>query len=125
MKWVCCQLGAREHYAIPRALLRLGMLEYLLTDAWVPPSSLLVKLCGRKSKLRERFHNELRDGRVKAFNSSLILFEIIARARGLNEWAKILARNRWIQRKVVSFLSSQLSTLNSQPILLSYSYTAL
>ena len=125
MKWVCCQLGAREHYAIPRALLRLGMLEYLLTDAWVPPSSLLAKLCGRKSKLRERFHNELRDGRVKAFNSSLILFEILARARGLNEWAKILARNRWIQRKVVSFLSSQLSTINYQPILLSYSYTAL
>jgi hypothetical protein len=20
MKWLCCQLGAREHYAIPRAL---------------------------------------------------------------------------------------------------------
>ena len=20
MKWMCCQLGAREHYAIPRAL---------------------------------------------------------------------------------------------------------
>ena len=24
MKWICCQLGAREHYAIPRALFRLG-----------------------------------------------------------------------------------------------------
>ena len=47
MKWICCQLGAREHYAIPRALFRLGMLDYLLTDAWVPPSSLLAKICGR------------------------------------------------------------------------------
>ena len=125
MKWVCCQLGAREHYAIPRALLRLGMLEYLLTDAWVSPSSLLAQVYGPTSKLGERFHHELRDGPVKAFNSSLILFEILARARGLGEWAKILARNRWIQRKVVSFLSSQLSTLNDQPILLSYSYAAL
>jgi len=36
-----------------------------------------------------------------------------------------MARNCWFQRKVVSFLRSQLSTLNYQPILLSYSYTAL
>jgi glycosyltransferase involved in cell wall biosynthesis len=101
------------------------MLECLLTDAWVPPSSLLAKIYGRGSSLAERFHHELRDSPVKAFNSSLILFEILARARGLSEWAKILARNRWFQRKVVSFLSSQLSTLNSQRILLSYSYAAL
>ena len=116
MKWVCCQLGAREHYAIPRALLRLGMLEYLLTDAWVPPSSFPAKIYGRGSKLAERFHDELHDAPVKAFNSSLILFEMLARARGLSGWAKIVARNRWFQRKVVSFLSlstAQLSTLNS------------
>src|SRR5438094_3963559 len=126
MKWLCCQLGAREHYAIPRALFRQDMLEYLLTDAWVPPSSLLAKVCGRGSKLRERFHNELRKARVRAFYSSLVLFETLARARGLSEWTMIVRRNRWFQRRVTSFLSgSQLSTLNSQPTLLSYSYTAL
>ena len=125
MKWLCCQLGAREHYAIPRALLRLDMLAYLLTDAWVPPSSLLAKICRRGSSLAERFHDTLPDARVKAFNSSLIAFEMLARAQGLRGWARIIARNRWFQRKVVSFLRSQLSTLNSQPILLSYSYTAL
>src|SRR5216117_4036187 len=75
MKWFCCQLGAREHYAIPRALFRLEMLECLLTDAWVPPSSFLAKVCGRKLNLRDRFHDELRDARVKAFNWSLMLFE--------------------------------------------------
>ena len=122
MKWFCCQLGAREHYAIPRALFRLEMLDYLLTDAWARPSSFLAK---RAPKLGERFHNELRDARVRAFNSSLMLFEILARPRGLRGWPKIVARNRWFQQKVVSFLSSQLSTINYQPILLSYSYTAL
>ena len=45
MKWICCQLGAREHYAIPRALSRLGTLDWLITDAWVPPSSILAKIC--------------------------------------------------------------------------------
>jgi glycosyltransferase involved in cell wall biosynthesis len=123
MKWLCCQLGAREHYAIPRALLRRGMLAYLLTDAWVPPSSFLAKLCGQR--LTDRSHNELSDAHVMAFNSSLILFETFARARGLREWARIIERNHWFQRKVVSFLRLQLSTINYQPILLSYSYTAL
>src|SRR5437667_9509850 len=125
MKWLCCQLGAREHYAIPRALLRVDMLAYLLTDAWVPPSSLLRKICGRGSSLAERFHDTLPDARVKAFNSSLVAFEVLARTRRLRGWTRIIARNRWFQRKVVSFLRSQLSTINYQPILLSYSYTAL
>ena len=125
MKWLCCQLGAREHYAIPRALLRVDLLAYLLTDAWVPPSSLLAKICGRGSKLRGRFHSELRDARVNAFNSSLIVFEMLARARDLRGWTRIVARNRWFQRKVVSFLRAQLLAIDYQPILLSYSYTAL
>ena len=125
MKWLCCQLGAREQYAIPRALYRLGMLDSLVTDAWIPPSSLLAKVCGHSSKFRHRFQSELRDARVKAFNSSLVLFEMLAGARDLRGWPKILARNRWFQRKVVSFLRSRLSTINYQPILLSYSYAAL
>jgi glycosyltransferase involved in cell wall biosynthesis len=124
VKWLCCQLGAREHYAIPRALFRLSVLGRLVTDAWVPPSSFLRKLSG--SRLADRFHNELRDLPVIGFNSSLILFETLTRVRHLTDWQKIFARNRWFQRKVVSYLrSSQLSALNSQPILLSYSYTAL
>src|SRR5438046_643544 len=84
MKWLCCQLGAREHYAIPRALFRLNLLDRLVTDAWVPPSSFLGKVCGRR--LADRFHGDLREARVIAFNSSLILFEMLARARALNEW---------------------------------------
>jgi glycosyltransferase involved in cell wall biosynthesis len=125
MKWLCCQLGAREHYAIPRALFRSGMLAALTTDAWVPPSSLLAKCCGHSSKFTHRFHSELGNARVKAFNSSLVLFEMLAGGRDSRGWPKILARNRWFQRKIVSFLGSQLSTLNSQVILCSYSYTAL
>ncbi len=125
MKWLCCQLGAREHYAIPRALFRRSALEHLLTDAWISPSSFVAKVCGRTSKFGDRFYDELRDARVTAFNSSLVLFETLARARGLRGWAKIIPRNDWFQRKVVSYLRSQLSTLNYQPILLSYSYTAL
>ena len=124
--WICCQLGAREHYAMPRALLRFGMLESLITDAWIPPSSVLSKVCGHSSKFRHRFHSEIPDARVKAFNSSLVLCEMLARARGLSGWAKIIARNCWFQGKVVGALTSDIGhrTSNS-PVLLSYSYTAL
>lgn len=123
--WVCCQLGAREHYAIPRALLRRDMLGCLLTDAWVPPSSLVARICGRGSKLTDRFHNELRDAPVKAFTSSFLPFETLTRARELRMWPSILARNRWFQRKVVSALKSDGFRTSDSPVLLSYSYTAL
>ena len=61
-----------------------------------------------------------------AFNSSLILFETLARARGLQRMGK----NNCAQPLVSTqsrFVSSLLSTLNSQlsTVLLSYSYTAL
>ena len=125
MKWICCQLGAREHYSIPRALHRRENLEYLLTDAWVPPTSILRIVGDQRPEVRDRWHEELKEAGVISFNPSLIAFEVLARVRRLNEWEKIIARNRWFQRKVVSVLRSQRSTNDSQPILLSYSYTAL
>src|SRR6478736_4612793 len=125
MKWICCQLGAREHYAIPRALSRVGMLEHVVTDAWFPRSSLLAKICGTDSKVAERFHDELSDARVRAFNSSSILFEMSTRARGLRMWPGIIARNRWFQGKVVAALADLRPLTSDTPVLCSYSYTAL
>jgi hypothetical protein len=51
----------------------MGMLRYVVTDAWVPPSSFLANVSG--CRLTDRFHDELSHARVMAFNSSLILFE--------------------------------------------------
>lgn len=31
-KWITCQIGAREHYSIPKALQAKGRLERLYTD---------------------------------------------------------------------------------------------
>jgi hypothetical protein len=45
--WLCSKLGAREHYAIPRALFRQGGLEQLLTDAWAPSGSALANIAMR------------------------------------------------------------------------------
>ncbi len=123
MNWIVSQLGAREHYAIARALNRAGALRGLLTDLWMQPQSLLAK-CGG-TRLRERFHPDLAEAPVRAWNAGLIIFELAARAKHLSGWSLTLARNCWFQRKVVSALSTyQPSNFNSQPILFSYSYTA-
>jgi hypothetical protein len=34
MNWICSQIGAREHYAVPRVLNRAGKLERLYADFW-------------------------------------------------------------------------------------------
>jgi glycosyltransferase involved in cell wall biosynthesis len=121
--WLCSQLGAREHYAIPRALFRQGSLERLLTDAWVPPRTLLAAL---SLGLGERFHFDLTEAPVQAWNNRLLAFELAALLKRLSGWRLIIARNHWFQRRVASFLSAnQLSTLDSQRTLFSYSYSAL
>ena len=123
-KWICCQLGAREHYAIPRALFSRDLLAYLITDAWVPPSSVLAKVSA--GSLADRFHKDLSDARVMAFNSSIILLEMFARARRRAEWETITERNQWFQRKVLGALISEIvDRTPDSPILLSYSYAAL
>ncbi|MFL6505988.1 MAG: glycosyltransferase family 4 protein [Candidatus Udaeobacter sp.] len=50
---------------------------------------------------------------------------MLAAARNSRGWPKILSRNRWFQRNVVSFLRSPLAPFTSQLVLCSYSYTAL
>src|SRR5258705_9927115 len=117
--WLCSQLGARERYAIPRALFRRRVLEQLVTDAWVPPGSPLAAL---PFGLGERFHPDLAAAPVQAWNSRLVAFELAARLKRLTGWRLIIARNHWFQRKVVPYLSSsQLSVVGSQPILFAYS----
>ena len=118
--WLCSQLGAREHYAIPRALFRQGSLDHLLTDAWAPPGSSLTAF-----GLSDRFHPDLTQAPVRAWTSRLLAFELAARLKRLSGWPLIIARNHWFERKVVAYLSeSRLSVLGSRPIVFAYSYAA-
>src|SRR5438552_1556079 len=119
--WICSQLGAREHYAISRSLFRQGSLEHLLTDAWVPPGSALAAF-----GLGERFHPDLTEAPVRAWNAGLLAFELAARLKRLSGWPLILARNHWFQQKVVAYFSGyEPRTDNRERTLFSYSYSAL
>ena len=48
-RWLCCQLGTRMHYAVPRILHEAGRLELFYTDLYAAPSS-TVRLFARMLK---------------------------------------------------------------------------
>jgi glycosyltransferase involved in cell wall biosynthesis len=120
-RWVCCQLGAREHYAVARALHRQGALELLLTDAWVRPNDLLGRA---KASLRARFHSDLGRADVDGHTTANIAFELRSRLAGLRGWDLIMARNAWFQQIAVERIS-RVSSGGAGPVVMAYSYAAL
>src|SRR5688500_1151523 len=89
--WICCQLGAREHYAVPRALQLGGLLGEFITDLW--------------SRFSGRFHPALAGARITAPNIAALTFELKASARRVNGWQLINERNHWFQRRAVDQLA--------------------
>ena len=64
--WIVYQIGASEHYSIPRALLNYDQLGALLTDVWIPP--VLSSAPARPQKLRDRYHPDISPEMVWAPN---------------------------------------------------------
>jgi glycosyltransferase involved in cell wall biosynthesis len=119
--WICCQLGAREHYAVARALHRQGVLDQLLTDLWLRPENPLRLL---HASLRSRFHDELATANVYAPAFGRMAFELRASVLELGDWSRIIERNKWFQKVVVARLRSL--NLDDRPrTFLAYSYAAL
>ncbi len=127
--WFCCQIGAREHYAVARALhsassLAVGGLGGLITESWVPPGHPL----GWKLSLRERYHSALANAPVHTWNYATLAFELAARARGLSGWPLMLQRNQWFQQRALRVLAEHAEQLSREaevrPALFAYSYAA-
>src|ERR1044072_6184873 len=105
--WICCQLGAREHYAVPRALKLGGLLDELITDVWMRRAG--------------RFHPGLAGARVIAPNISALAFELKASLARENGWKLIACRNQWFQKHAVAQLARN---HNGNHTLFAYSYAA-
>lgn len=117
--WICCQLGAREHYAVPRALLVGGLLGEFITDLWIRPGTLLHTW---KKQLTGRFHSGLAGARVKAPNLAALTFELKASLARENGWTLIGRRNEWFQQHAVAQLAH--SSTNGHHTIFAYSYAA-
>src|SRR5262245_21884491 len=120
MTWICCQIGAREHYAVPRALHRHGALKALLADAWLPPGNPLRQIT---SKGRDRFHHDLAGASVFASTFGSAAFDLRGALAGLRGWRRIMARNEWFEEIAVSRLST-IRESRAPCTLFAYSYAA-
>ncbi|HJU93396.1 MAG TPA: glycosyltransferase family 4 protein [Pyrinomonadaceae bacterium] len=109
MKWICCQLGAREHYAVPRALQLSDLLGEFITDVWT-------------KRLTGRFHPGLAHANVRAPNISALTFALKAQATGVNGWNLITQRNEWFQQQALDHLHKQ--PANGSRTVFAYSYAA-
>ena len=118
--WLSCQLGAREHYAVPRALQLDGVLREFLTDLWIRPNSLANYWANNRGR---RFHPALAHAPVSAANAAAVAFEIKSHAGGLNGWDLTMRRNDWFQRNVVARLKRGASDRKHTTVF-AYSYAA-
>ena len=123
--WIISQIGAREHYSIPRALQNSGQLGALLTDFWIPPGSLIGCLPGTQ-KLRDRYHPDISPKLVWSPNCASLLFEVKQRIRKNAFWTKIQNRDHSFQQQAIPQLHRLANSLtgDAQPSLFSYSYAA-
>ena len=119
MKWICCQLGAREHYAVPRALKLGGLLDEFITDLWIRPGTLLHSW---KKRLTGRFHPGLAGAHVVAPNIPALTFELKASLARENGWHLITRRNQWFQKHAVSQLARNHN--GNEHTVFAYSYAA-
>lgn len=118
--WICCQIGAREHYSVARALHRRGRLAALITDLWLNPRHPLARL---NRKLAERFDGELADAAVYAPNYASVARELSNRLARKDGWPAIIERNEWFQRMAVAALK-KMPEDGSPRTVFAYSYAA-
>jgi glycosyltransferase involved in cell wall biosynthesis len=84
--WFCAQIGAREHYAIPRALHQTGRLAVLYTDFWAGPlTRSLLPRHGAFGALASRFHPDLARAPIWACNLRTLEWEARLRLRSNEE----------------------------------------
>ena len=117
MKWISAQIGAREHYAIPRVLHREGKLERLYTDFWASATWRLIGKLTGKGSMSSRCHADLIGAPVTGFNFHALK---ASRQRFTNPYDGFLQVGEAFGRNVVKALVPRLSSLDSGLIFFGY-----
>lgn len=124
---LCAQIGARDHYAIPRAIHRHGALAGLVTDFWWPLGD-----AGQVPFLRRlagRCHGELQDARVISMDFATLGSEAVLRLTRKQRWDQFVHRNDWFQsaalRRIPWADFPAAGQAGDKPVLFAYSYAAL
>lgn len=80
MHWICSQIGAREHYAVPRAQRSVQQLDALYTDFWADAPMRKIKI-GKLRSLATRFHPDLAAAKINSWNLRALAWEADLRHR--------------------------------------------
>lgn len=118
MSWICCQLGSREHYAVPAALHGDGKLSALLADSWVTAgeAKLLKPLAPNVAARRSE---QIPDTLVRRANAGRFVYEARVRLQRMSAWDACMYRISWFGK----WCAKQLDSLDGTTVF-SYSYNA-
>lgn len=124
LEWVVCQLGAREHYAIPRALLRAGRLGALCTDMWAGAFMRgCVRFVGRPgAALAGRFHSGIPAGLVTHWTKASLWRQLGGGGGHFARYYRFVEDGAWFGERVREWLAKQTGLPD---VLFSYDTTAL
>jgi glycosyltransferase involved in cell wall biosynthesis len=81
-RWICSQIGARQHYAVPIGLYRDGLLDQMFTDIWAPPLLSRSRIGTRRLRaLAGRYDGEVPKEKVRSFTVRALGREAYFRVR--------------------------------------------
>jgi glycosyltransferase involved in cell wall biosynthesis len=118
MSWICCQLGSREHYAVPAALHKEGKLSALLADTWVTKAEAKA-LHTLAPNLAARRNDNIPDALVRRANSGRLVYEARVRLQRMSSWDACMYRISWFGK----WCAKQLESCDGETVF-SYSYNA-
>ncbi len=124
--WICSQIGAREHFAIPRALHQNGKLAALCTDFWAGPLTRKFA-AGKLRPLAARFHPDLagQSGLVHSWNLRSLGWEFLLRRKFAGEpYLGFIEVGKRFSTRVRQHLQRR-TDLNSDSIFFAYDTGAL
>jgi glycosyltransferase involved in cell wall biosynthesis len=103
LRWTVSQVGARQHYGIPRGFERVGTLRALYTDAWCRWGRPLLGMGPMTARaLAARHHPEVPGRKVISFTPSSVYHSLRAQsARGVaDSYREYLRVGRWFATRV-------------------------
>jgi glycosyltransferase involved in cell wall biosynthesis len=125
-KWICSQIGAREHFAVPRALHQGGKLVTLYTDFWAGPILRNFSF-GKLRPLAARFHSDFihQPALVRSWNFRALAWELRLRRKfGQNPYHGFIEVGQRFARRVREDLKRR-TDLNPNSVFFAYDTGAL
>jgi glycosyltransferase involved in cell wall biosynthesis len=120
--WVAIHRNAREHYAVPRLLHRIGLLREMLTDVWAGPC--LRRLLPARARIRSRWHPELADVPVSRLGCQFLVQAALNRKLGSGGWWERTEREDRIFQRAMASLFRARARRQAPGVLFSFSYDA-